>query len=52
MTVAGGIGRTLPYLIPDFWTATAVAAAAVVAELGTIAPDPGPVTAKLCVLAI
>ena len=37
MTVAGGIGHTLPYLIPDFWTATGVAAVVVVAELATIA---------------
>ena len=37
MTVAGGIGHTLPYLIPDFWTATAVAAVVVVIELLTIA---------------
>ncbi len=37
MTVAGGIGHTIPYLIPSFWTATAVAGVVVVAELGTIA---------------
>ncbi len=37
MTIAGGIGHTLPYLIPDFWTATAVAAGVVVIELLTIA---------------
>lgn len=37
MTVAGGIGHTLPYLIPSFWTATALAAVVVVVELGTIA---------------
>ena len=37
MTVAGGIGHTLPYLIHDFWTATALAAAVTVAELLTIA---------------
>lgn len=37
MTVAGGIGHTLPYLIPDFFTATATAAAVVVAELLAIA---------------
>ncbi len=37
MTVAGGIGHTLPYLIPDFWTATAVAGAVVVIELLAIA---------------
>ena len=37
MTIAGGIGHTLPYLIPSFWTATAVAAAVVVIELLAIA---------------
>ncbi len=37
MTIAGGIGHTLPYLIADFWTATAVAAVVVVIELLTIA---------------
>ncbi|MBE7213232.1 MAG: rubrerythrin [Gluconacetobacter diazotrophicus] len=37
MTTAGGIGHTLPYLIPAFWTATAVAACAVVLELAAIA---------------
>jgi erythrin-vacuolar iron transport family protein len=37
MTVAGGIGHTLPYLIPDFFTATVVAAFVVVLELLTIA---------------
>ncbi len=37
MTVAGGIGHTLPYLIKDFWTATALAGAVTVAELMTIA---------------
>ena len=37
MTIAGGIGHTLPYLIPDFWTATIVAAVAVVFELLAIA---------------
>ena len=37
MTVAGGIGHTLPYLIRDFWTATALAAAVTVVELATIA---------------
>jgi len=36
MTTVGGLGHTLPYLIPDFWTATAVAAAVVFAELGAI----------------
>ncbi len=37
MTIAGGIGHTLPYLIPKFWTATIVSACVVVAELMTIA---------------
>ncbi len=37
MTVAGGIGHTLPYLIPDFVTATVVAGIVVVVELATIA---------------
>jgi rubrerythrin len=37
MTIAGGIGHTLPYLIPNFWTATIVAACVVVVELLTIA---------------
>ena len=33
MTTAGGIGHTLPYLIPDFYTATAIAVIVVVIEL-------------------
>ena len=37
MTVAGGIGHTLPYLIPNFWTATLVAGVVVVLELIAIA---------------
>ena len=37
MTVAGGIGHTLPYLISDFWTATALAGVVVVIELLAIA---------------
>ncbi len=37
MTIAGGIGHTLPYLLHDFVTATAVAAAVVVVELLAIA---------------
>jgi rubrerythrin len=37
MTIAGGIGHTLPYLISDFYTATAIAAAVVVVELLAIA---------------
>ena len=37
MTIAGGIGHTLPYLISDFVTATVVAGIVVVIELATIA---------------
>ena len=37
MTVAGGIGHTLPYLIPAFWTATALAGIVVLIELAVIA---------------
>ena len=37
MTIAGGVGHTLPYLIPDFVTATVVAAFVVVLELLAIA---------------
>jgi uncharacterized YccA/Bax inhibitor family protein len=37
MTIAGGIGHTLPYLIPTFWTATAIAAIIAVIELLAIA---------------
>jgi rubrerythrin len=33
MTAIGGLGHTLPYLIPNFWTATMVAIAVVVVEL-------------------
>jgi erythrin-vacuolar iron transport family protein len=36
MTTVGGIGHTLPFLIPSFWTAMAVAIAVVVVELGVI----------------
>ncbi len=36
MTTLGGIGHTLPFLIPDFRAALVVAAIVVVAELGTI----------------
>src|SRR5262249_27440634 len=36
MTAVGGLGHTLPYLIPDFWTATAVAIAVVAVELAAI----------------
>ena len=37
MTTAGGIGHTLPYLIPNFWTATLIACIVVVFELAAIA---------------
>ena len=37
MTTAGGIGHTLPYLIPDFWRATILAGIVVVIELAAIA---------------
>jgi len=36
MTTLGGLGHTLPYLIPDFWTATALAVAVVAVELAVI----------------
>jgi len=36
MTTVGGIGHTLPFLIPEFWTAMAVAIGVVVVELGAI----------------
>jgi hypothetical protein len=36
MTALGGLGHTLPYLIPNFNVATAVAVAVVAAELGAI----------------
>jgi len=37
MTAVGGLGHALPYLIPDFWTATAIAAIVVFIELWAIA---------------
>lgn len=37
MTTVGGLGHTLPYLIPDFWTATTIAAIIVMFELAAIA---------------
>jgi len=37
MTIASGVGHTLPYLISSFYTATAVASLVVVIELLTIA---------------
>ncbi len=36
MTAVGGLGHALPYLIPDFWTATALAIAIVFVELWAI----------------
>ena len=36
MTAIGGLGHTLPYLIPDFWTATVLAIIVVVVELAVI----------------
>jgi rubrerythrin len=36
MTAIGGLGHTLPYLIPHFYTATAVSVAVVAAELAAI----------------
>jgi rubrerythrin len=37
MTTIGGLGHALPYLIPDFWTATTIAMILVVVELWAIA---------------
>ncbi|MOA42704.1 hypothetical protein D3C78_1647760 [compost metagenome] len=37
MTAIGGLGHALPYLIPHFWTATAIAAVVVFVELWAIA---------------
>ncbi|MBX3569396.1 MAG: rubrerythrin family protein [Rhizobiaceae bacterium] len=37
MTALGGLGHALPYLIPDFWTATSIAAIVVFVELWVIA---------------
>jgi rubrerythrin len=36
MTTIGGLGHALPYLIPDFWTATTIAIAVVFVELWAI----------------
>lgn len=36
MTAVGGLGHALPYLIPQFWTATTLAAVVVVIELFVI----------------
>ena len=37
MTAIGGLGHTLPYLIPNFWTATITASIVVAIELFAIA---------------
>lgn len=37
MTTIGGLGHALPYLIPEFWTATLIALAIVFVELWAIA---------------
>ncbi|TNF22832.1 MAG: rubrerythrin family protein [Rhodobacteraceae bacterium] len=37
MTTVGGLGHALPYLIPDFWTATTIAFVVVFIELWAIA---------------
>lgn len=37
MTAVGGLGHSLPFLIPDFYTATAIAVALVAVELAVIA---------------
>jgi VIT1/CCC1 family predicted Fe2+/Mn2+ transporter len=37
MTTAGGLGHTLPYLVPDFHLATTLAIVVVILELGAIA---------------
>ena len=37
MTTVGGLGHALPYLIPDFWTATVIALIVVFIELWAIA---------------
>ncbi len=37
MTTVGGLGHALPYLIPDFWTATVIALIVVFLELWAIA---------------
>ena len=36
MTAVGGLGHTLPYLIPDFWLATVISILVVVVELAAI----------------
>ncbi|MFQ1702461.1 iron exporter MbfA [Loktanella agnita] len=37
MTMVGGLGHAMPYLIPNFWTATTIAIMVVFAELWAIA---------------
>jgi erythrin-vacuolar iron transport family protein len=37
MTAVGGLGHALPYLLPSFWVATALAGAVVLVELAAIA---------------
>jgi VIT1/CCC1 family predicted Fe2+/Mn2+ transporter len=37
MTTIGGLGHAMPYLIPDFWTATIIAFVVVFVELWAIA---------------
>ncbi len=36
MTAVGGLGHSLPYLIPNVWTATTIAGVVVLVELGVI----------------
>ncbi len=36
MTAVGGLGHTLPYLIPDFWSATVISIVVVAVELAAI----------------
>jgi len=36
MTAIGGLGHTLPFLIPEFWTATVIAIIVVIIELAVI----------------
>ena len=36
MTTLGGIGHTLPFLIPNFWTAMSIAFGVVIVELAVI----------------
>lgn len=53
MTTAGGIGHTIPFLIPSFWTAMVVAIGVVIVELAVISwirwkyMDTPPVSATL-----